>query len=78
MKTMTCKQLGGACDKEFKAETFQEIARMSREHALEMLMNGDRAHADALVEMKERMQNPFAMDAWFEGKKQEFEAMAEA
>ena len=26
MKTMTCKQLGGACDLEFQAETFEEIA----------------------------------------------------
>ena len=25
MKTMTCKQLGGACDKEFHANTFEEI-----------------------------------------------------
>ena len=30
MKTMTCKQLGGACNLEFKAETFEEIAEMSK------------------------------------------------
>ena len=27
MKTMTCKQLGGACDKEFHAETLRQIRR---------------------------------------------------
>ena len=27
MKAMTCKQLGGACDKEFTADTFDEIAK---------------------------------------------------
>ena len=26
MKTMKCKELGGACDEEFQAETFEEIA----------------------------------------------------
>ncbi len=33
MKTMTCKQLAGACDKQFKANTFKEIAEMSKKHA---------------------------------------------
>lgn len=26
---MTCKQLGGACDKEFHSKTFEEMAEMS-------------------------------------------------
>ena len=30
MKTMTCKDLTGACDLEFHAETFGEIAEMSK------------------------------------------------
>jgi len=32
MKTMTCKQLGGACDKEFQANSFEEITEMSKQH----------------------------------------------
>lgn len=32
MKTMTCKQLGGACNKEFHANTFDEIAEASKSH----------------------------------------------
>jgi len=32
MKTMKCEQLGGACDKEFRANTFEEIAEMSKNH----------------------------------------------
>lgn len=36
MKTMTCKQLGGACDKEFSANTFEEIAELSKQHGMEM------------------------------------------
>ena len=27
MKTMTCKQLGGACNKTFSADTFDEIVK---------------------------------------------------
>lgn len=30
MKTMTCKQLGGACDLEFKADTFDDMAQQSK------------------------------------------------
>ncbi len=29
MKTMTCKQLGGSCSKEFHANTFEEIIQLS-------------------------------------------------
>ena len=36
MKTMNCGQLGGACDKEFHANTFEEIAEMSKRHGMEM------------------------------------------
>ncbi|MGS0526510.1 hypothetical protein ACU8V7_16330 [Zobellia nedashkovskayae] len=36
MKTMTCKQLGGACDMEFSANTFEEIADLSKNHGMEM------------------------------------------
>lgn len=28
MKTMTCKQLGGACDKKFQASSFKVIGEM--------------------------------------------------
>ena len=39
MKTMTCNQLGGACDKEFQANTFEEISEMSKNHGMEMFQN---------------------------------------
>jgi hypothetical protein len=37
MKTMTCKQLGGACYLEFHADTFDDIANQSRKHGMEMI-----------------------------------------
>ncbi|MFW6256859.1 MAG: hypothetical protein ACOC2O_01830 [Bacillota bacterium] len=58
MKTMTCKQLGGACDKKFHANTFEEMAELSKKHAMEMVQQGDEAHIKAMNEMKSLMNNP--------------------
>ena len=77
MKTMTCKQLGGACDNEFTAATFDEIAEMSKKHGAEMFKQGDEAHLQAVNEMKDLMAKPDAMMEWFEDKKREFEALPE-
>jgi len=77
MKTMNCKQLGGACEKEFHANSFQEIAEMSKQHGTEMFKNNDEAHLKAMNEMQELMQKPEAMNEWFESKKKEFEALPE-
>lgn len=75
MKTMTCKQLGGACEEKFSAETFEEIAEMSKQHGCEMFQKGDDAHLKAMDEMKSLMQDPAAMQKWFEDKKREFDAL---
>jgi len=77
MKTMNCKQLGGACEKEFHANSFEEIAEMSKQHGMEMFKDNDEAHLSAMNEMQELMQKPEAMKEWFESKNKEFEALAE-
>jgi len=77
MKTMTCKQLGGACDLEFSANTFEEIADMSKKHGMEMFQKGDEPHLNAMNEMQELMQSPNAMSEWFENKRKEFDALSE-
>ena len=75
MKTMTCKQLGGACDKEFKANTFEEIAEQSKKHGMEMYQKGDKPHIEAMGKMKDLMQKPDAMKQWFEEKRKEFNTL---
>ena len=75
MKTMKCSQLGGACDKEFRANTFEEIAEMSKQHGMEMFKKNDEAHLEAMSKMQALMQDPEAMSRWFEGKRNEFEAL---
>ena len=73
MKKMTCKQLGGACDLEFQANTFDEIAELSKQHGTEMFHKKDEAHMEAMQQMQKLMQSPKEMQAWFAGKKKAFE-----
>lgn len=77
MKTMTCKQLGGACDLEFHADSFDEIAKMSMKHGTEMFDKGDSEHLKAMEIMKNLMSNPSEMQKWLEDKKREFEELPE-
>ena len=77
MKTMNCKQLGGACNKEFHANTFDEIVELSKAHGMEMFQKQDKDHLGAMAKIQELMTNPEAMTQWFESKRKEFEALAE-
>lgn len=77
MKTMTCKELGGACDLEFHANTFDEMARMSQNHGKEMFQKGDQSHMQAVGEMRNLMQSANGMAKWMEGKRREFDAKAD-
>jgi len=77
MKTMTCRQLGGACDLAFHANTFEEMAELSRKHGMEMFQKGDGPHLQAMNEMRSLMNDPAAMTEWMEGKRAEFDALPE-
>ncbi|WP_143730345.1 DUF1059 domain-containing protein [Microbulbifer sp. GL-2] len=78
MRIMTCRQLGGACDLEFRASTFEEMAEKSKEHGTEMYQKQDALHLQAMQEMQHLMKNPEAMQEWYEAKKREFEALPES
>jgi len=75
MKKMTCKQLGGACNLEFHANTFEEMAEKSKTHSMEMFQKGDKPHLEAMQEMQELMKKPEDMNNWFANKRKEFEAL---
>jgi len=77
MRIMTCKQPGGACDTAFHANSFDEMAEISKRHGMEMFQKGDKAHLEAMNEMKELMKTPDALKIWFENKRKEFEALPE-
>ncbi|MDA9370267.1 DUF1059 domain-containing protein [Amylibacter sp.] len=75
MKTMTCKQLGGACNKTFSADTFDEIVTMSKRHGMEMFEKNDKSHLDAMEEISVLMQDQSKVHEWFNQKKEEFNAL---
>ena len=75
MKTMTCKQLGGACDMQFHANTFEELAEQSKKHGMAMFQAGNPDHIEAMKKMQELMKSPDALAKWFENKRKEFETL---
>ena len=77
MKTMTCKQLGGACDEKFCADSFEEIAQLSKQHGMEMFQKGDTAHLEAMNKMTRLMTDPQAMQDWMDEKRREFGPLPE-
>ena len=75
MKSMTCRDLGGACDIAFEADSFEEMGELSKKHAMEMFAKGDEAHLKAAEEIKCMMSEPGAFQEWFAKKLKEFEAL---
>ena len=77
MKTMTCKQLSGACDKKFQADTFEEMTELSKKHGMEMYQKGDEKHIKAMKEMMDLMNDPKAMKKCMDIMRREFDALPE-
>lgn len=77
MKTMTCKQLGGACDMEFQGNTFEEISEQSKLHGMEMFQKNDLPHLKAMKTMRETMKTPDSAETrnWIKTKQEEFNAL---
>ena len=75
MKTMTCKQLGGACDEALSANKFDEIVSMSKDHGMKMFKQKDKRHLDAMEKISLLMQDQNKMEEWFNQKKEEFNAL---
>jgi len=78
MKTMNCKQLGGACEKEFHANTFKEMVELSKQHGMEMYQKQDAAHLEAMAKIQDLMKDPEKMNKWFKSKRKEFESLPES
>jgi len=74
MKSMTCNQLGGACNEIFSGSSFDELAQLSQIHGKEMYARNDADHMEAMGRMMELMSSG-GMDAWMTARKAEFEEM---
>jgi hypothetical protein len=77
MKKMICSELGGACDQEFIAETFEEIATLSQTHGKEMFEQQDENHLKVQNEMMELMKDPSKMKIWMDTKRALFDSLPE-
>ena len=74
MKTMTCRELGGACDQPLRAETADEVIKLQDQHLKDAVAAGDATHEDALKDMKGRWKRPVSGMRWYKATKREFAA----
>lgn len=75
MKSMNCNQLGGACEKIFTGNSFEELAQQSQMHAHEMMGSNDPAHMQAMGRMMDMMKTDGAVEDWMSERRKEFEAL---
>jgi hypothetical protein len=75
MKTMTCRQLGGACDLQHQGDTADVVIKAQDKHLREAVAAGDSTHEDALKAMKGRWKNPLKGMGWYKDTKKEFAAL---
>ncbi|HEX2578240.1 MAG TPA: hypothetical protein VHK88_17980 [Aquihabitans sp.] len=74
MKTMTCKQLGGACDLPLRGDSADDVIKLQDSHLKEVVAGGDEAHRQALDEMKGRWKRPIKGMGWYKAVKRDFAA----
>ncbi|MEZ5373484.1 MAG: DUF1059 domain-containing protein [Microthrixaceae bacterium] len=77
MKTMTCRQLGGACDLELRGETADEVIKAQDQHLKDAVAQGDATHEPARKAMKGRWRNPIKGMGWYKDTKAAFAALPE-
>ena len=77
MKTMTCQQLGGACDLQLRGETADEVINLQDKHLREAVAAGDTAHEPALKDMKGRWKHPIKGMGWYKDTKRQFAELPE-
>jgi len=72
---MTCRELGGACDEKFTANTFDEIGELSKKHSKEMFDKRDLPHLEAMKQMNEMMKDHNTFLQWLHSKKEAFDKL---
>ena len=75
MKTMTCSQLGGACEHRLEGSDANEIIHAQDRHLREVVAAGDSAHEQALRDMKARWRRPVSGMKWYKRVQRDFAAL---
>jgi hypothetical protein len=77
MKTMTCRQMGGPCDKAFSGESADDVIKAQDQHLKESVAAGDTAHEPANKDMRGRWKHPIKGMGWYKDTKKAFAALPE-
>jgi hypothetical protein len=75
MKTMTCRQLGGACERALLGSDANEIIHAQDRHLREVVAAGDSDHEPALRDMKGRWRRPVSGLKWYRRVQRDFAAL---
>jgi hypothetical protein len=75
MKTMTCKQMGGPCDKAFSGESADDVINAQDQHLKDAVAAGDTAHEPANKDMRGRWKHPIKGMGWYKDTKKAFAAL---
>lgn len=72
MKTMTCNQLGGACELPLLGDDANEIIKAQDRHLREAVASGNSDHEPALRAMKGRWRHPVSGMKWYRKVQRDF------
>ena len=75
MKTMTCRELGGACELALAGDDANEIIKAQDQHLREVVAAGDSDHEPALRDMKGRWRRPISGMKWYKKVQRDFAAL---
>jgi len=78
MKTITCKEFGGACDMEFHAEEFTVMINQISEHTTKMAKEGDLPHQKAMQKRTKMMKEGTNVNKWVQEKYDTFMELPES
>lgn len=67
--------INGLSMEHFSGDTFEEIIVQSKQHGMEMLQKEEPAHMEAMQRMQHLIQDPMAMMAWMDGKRELFQSL---
>ncbi|MGV8964951.1 MAG: DUF1059 domain-containing protein [Cellulomonas sp.] len=77
MKTMTCQDLGGACDLALRGENADEVIKAQDQHLKDAVAGGDASHEQARREMQSRWKHPKKSLDWYSATKKAFAELPE-
>jgi hypothetical protein len=75
MKTMTCQQLGGACDVAHRGADANGVIKAHDRHLRDAVAAGGADHEPALTAMKGRWKRPVSGLKWYRRVQRDFAAL---